>query len=118
VTSKSWNKRADDKDPKAIRTLKWAKKEFLYHYAFFEKSKEQAKQDTKLINKLMYDFEFGAIISGHYLKHCYEMSLRKFGKSQAYWKAVGRYNGGWSNKTYYNKILKRMKTVKRIMKMV
>jgi len=116
IESKVWNKRVSEGNKKAISTMKWAKKEFLYHHIFFTKFKKQADQDTKLINKLMYDFKFGAIISGHYLKHCYEMSLKKFGKSEAYWKAVGRYNGGWSNRTYHKKILDRMKTVKKIIK--
>jgi len=116
VNSEKWNERVRNGEKKAIKTMKWAKKEFLYHHTFFSRYKKQAKQDTMLINKLMYDFEFGAIISGHYLKHCYELALRKFGKSEAYWRGVGRYNGGWSNRAYHGKILSRMKTVKKIIK--
>ena len=116
IESKSWNSRADKGNKKAIRTLKWAKKEFLFHYSFWTKYKKQARRDTMLINKLMYDFEFGATIGGHYLLSMYEQASRKFGKSEAYWKAVGRYNGGWSNRSYHQKIMKRMKTVKIIIK--
>ena len=116
INSKVWNKRISKRNKKAIKIMKWAKKEFLHNYSIWIKYKKQAKQDVKLINKLMYDFKFGALISGYYLKHCYEMSLKRFNKSETYWKAIGRYNGGWNNRTYYKKIMKRMKTVKKIIK--
>jgi len=116
IESKTWNSRADKGDKKAIRTLKWAKKEFLYHHSLWAKYKKQARQDTMLINNLMYNFEFSATIAGHYLLSVYEQASHKFGKDRAYWKAVGRYNGGWNNKTYHTKIMKRMKTVKRVVK--
>jgi len=116
ISSARWNSRVLKGDKKAISTMKWAKKEFLYHHTYFSKYQKQAEQDTKLINKLMYDFKFGAIISGHYLKHCYELALKRFNKNEVYWRGVGRYNGGWDNKRYHAKILKRMKTVKKIIK--
>ena len=113
IQSKKWNTRVDKGDKKAITTIKWAKKQYLIHYNLWVKASEQARQDTKLINKLMYDFKFGAIIAGHYLLSMYEQSCKKFDKSNAYWRAVGRYNGGWSNTKYHAKVMMRMKTVKK-----
>jgi len=116
LNSEKWNNRAKKGDKKSLRTLNWAKKEYLYHYEFYKKYKKEARKDTLLINKLIYDFEFGAMIGGHYLLSMYEEALKKFGKKEAYWRAVGRYNGGWHNKGYYNRIVKKMKIVKSIFK--
>ena len=113
LNSEKWNNRAKKGDKKALRTLSWAKREYLYHYEFYKKYKKEARKDTLLINKLMYDFEFGATIGGHYLLSMYEEALKKFGKKEAYWRAVGRYNGGWHNKGYHNRIVKKMKIVKK-----
>jgi hypothetical protein len=116
IESPVWKKRVERGEPKAISTIKWAKKEYIKHYELYKKYKEEAKKDTILINNLMYNFKFSAFISGYYFKMCYDEAYRKFGTEQAYWRAVGRYNGGWSNKTYYKKIIKRMKTVKIVIK--
>jgi len=114
--SKIWKKRAKQGNKKAIKTIAWAKKEFLKNYDLWKKASKQAKKDTRLINKLMYNFKFSAEIAGYYLLNSYEQALNIYGKKQAYWRAIGKYNGGWNNKRYYNYIIKRMKIVKKVVK--
>jgi hypothetical protein len=118
IQSKKLNTKFERGDKQAIKTIKWAKKEFLYHHKFYTKYQKQARKDTLLINALMYDFKTQAEIAGHYLLSMYEESSRKFRKKEAYWKAVGRYNGGWNNKTYHKNVMKRMKTTKKIIKKI
>ena len=114
--SRSWKKRAKMGNKKAIATIAWAKKEFLKNYNLWKKASKQARRDTKLINNLMYNFKFSAEIAGYYLLNTYEQALNKFGKKQVYWRAIGKYNGGWNNKRYYNYIVKRMKIVKKVIR--
>ena len=137
--SKSWNNRAKNNDLKAIQTLAWAKKKrdeyqkkynnFLIKKDIENKEKEEkiqneilnikkelkilsdkAHKDTLLIDKLLVDFNFGAEIAVNYLKMMYNEALsRKM--SNPYKKAIGRYNGGWNNMNYYNKVRNRILTI-------
>jgi len=116
LSSNVWMDRYYKGEPKAIKTIKWARKEYKKHNDMLNKYRKEAKKDIILINKLMMNTEFGALIGAYYMKMVYEEALRKFGKKQAYWKAIGRYNGGWNNKTYYNKVKKYMKISKRYIK--
>lgn len=137
-----WIERYERKTKRAIATFKWAKKELVYHKAVHKRETKnvqkefvlaikklnehrvnynrllaKANKDTRLINMLLTNFEFGAVVSGHYLLSMYEEAIRKgYTGSQAYWRSIGRYNGGWNNITYYTLIKKRMKIVKKVMK--
>jgi hypothetical protein len=143
--SKKWNALAKNNNIKAIKTLKWAKRnmEFYYkksnkqiekysekftinsYYKFIKYKrelrkkiklyKENMKRDTLLINKLIGDFEFSATIAGYYLKYLYEQAkIKKL--TNPYRRSIGRYNGGWNNKRYYLKVIKKLKFVKKIIK--
>jgi hypothetical protein len=70
------------------------------------------KKDIYLIKELKDNFEFSALLSGYYIKYCYDKALEKNFKS-IYRNAIGRYNGGWGNFTYFNNVKKRMKFVKK-----
>jgi hypothetical protein len=144
LNNPTWIDRYERKTKKGLSTFKWAKKELAYHEArydslvkklkktaqkdfskalkklTFHKTKYnsllvKANKDTKLINKLLTDHKFGAEIGGHYLKWMYEIALNK-GYSNAYWRAIGRYNGGWNNKTYQGKVKKRMELIETLIK--
>ena len=61
------------------------------------------KDDKKLTEALLTDLEVQATIAANFLVLSYEEAKRK-GYSDPYFRAISRYNGGWSNKKYYNKI--------------
>jgi hypothetical protein len=142
--NKSWNNKAKNNNKKAIKTLIWAKRKYeeykkKYNKALFERNlkfskkekelqikikdiknklsllKLKANKDTLLINKLLIDFKFGSEIASNYLKLIYEEALNKKLKNP-YKRAIGRYNGGWNNMVYYNKIKNRVKTIRKLEK--
>ncbi len=139
-----WIKRYKAKTKQALSTFKWAKRELTYHtirydrkvlkatnnamLAFVKDTKKfsyhlgevnklraKASKDMRLINRLLTDFSFGAEIGGHYLKSCYNEAVSR-GFSNPYKRAIGRYNGGWNNTTYYALVMTKSKTVKKIMR--
>ena len=59
---------------------------------------------------LLTNYKFGVEIGGYYLRWMYEIALDK-GYSDAYWRAIGRYNGGWNNREYQEKVRNRMQLV-------
>ena len=61
------------------------------------------KDDEKLTEALLSDLEVQATIAANFLVLTYEEAKKK-GYSDPYFRAISRYNGGWSNKKYYNKI--------------
>jgi len=146
IENPKWIKREAEGKKRAIRTMKWAKKELAYHKVKYASSlkafetntakrfadhmreyttemiacnnlRERASKDMRLINRLLTDFSFGAEIAGHYLLSMYE-EARKRGFSNPYKRAIGRYNGGWNNTTYYNLVMNKSVTVKKIRKKV
>jgi hypothetical protein len=112
LKSPTWNKRLSRGEDKAIRTFAWANRELRKHKIIHNSLLRKARKDTLLINRLLTDTRFSAEIAGNYIRMMYEHVIAK-GWSQPYKRSIGRYNGGWSNWTYANKILKRMKTVKK-----
>lgn len=62
----------------------------------------QDKSDWYIMNKLLNDYVFGAVIAGNYLKYNYERT------GNDYFKCISRYNGGNKNITYYNKVMNNM----------
>jgi hypothetical protein len=115
LESKVWRKRYDAGETKAIYTLTWATKMFEKHRLVHNNLVEKARKDTRLINKLLTSHKFGAEIAGHYLKYIYNTVLDKKW-SKAYKRSVGRYNGGWNNMTYANKVVERMEIVKQLLR--
>ena len=136
LTNPKWIDKYKRKTKQAISTLKWAKRELIYHESKYDidakklkrivikdfkeaeiKYREhkiqyeillgKANKDTKLINMLLTNYRFGLEVGGHYLMWMYEIALNK-GFSDAYWRAIGRYNGGWNNIEYQNKVRDRM----------
>jgi hypothetical protein len=115
LTSSKWKERFNKGQEKAKKTMAWANRNYIKHMKIHNSLVSKARKDTKLINKLFTDVRFGAEIAGHYLLSHYNHVLKK-GWSRPYKRAVGRYNGGWNNMEYANRVLKRMKTVKKIMR--
>ncbi|MEA3387600.1 MAG: hypothetical protein U9Q66_04435, partial [Patescibacteria group bacterium] len=131
INSPVWNKRLEAKQKKAIQTIAWAKRRLDYHTKHYDKEfdkstnnaqkeydkalkklayhqelnnklSSKAYKDTALINKLFTDSEFGAEVGGRYFLSMYEEALKKgYRGFEAYWRSVGRYNGGWNNRNYY-----------------
>lgn len=131
INNPKWIERFNRSEEKAIKTMDWAHRRLDYHKKHYDSSfaisysnaekeyniaikkleeyekidntlKVKAHKDTMLINKLLSDNKFGAEIAGHYLLSMYEEALSKGYKGfEAYWRAVGRYNGGWNNEKYY-----------------
>jgi len=71
------------------------------------------KDDLKLINRLLTDSRFGAIITGHYFTTNYNEALRR-NMWNPYFRAVSRHNGGWNNKKYYRVFIKDINKIKKI----
>jgi len=115
IHNKKWIKRAKNNEIKAIKTLNWANKEYIKCLKIHNLLIKKTYKDTLLINKLLSDYKFGAIIAGYYLRDNYEYALKKH-MNKAYLRSIGRYNGGWNNFKYAKKIMKRMKLVKKIIK--
>jgi len=146
IENPKWIEREKAGKKRAIRTMTWAKRELIYHTTRYNNKMQKlsktaiknymkdlkkytyhnqevgklivkANKDTRLINKLLNDFRFGAEVGGHYLLSMYEEAINNgHNRQNAYWKAIGRYNGGWNNTTYYTKVKHKMKTVKKVMR--
>jgi len=68
--------------------------------------------DKKLVNLLLLDTEFSAMIACTYLKMTYNYALKHKHKSS--WRsAISRYNGGWNNTVYIERVMKRYENFKR-----
>lgn len=65
--------------------------------------------DIKIVNRLIRDIEFSAIIAAYYMKW-----LSDYRKT--YYSAVSGYNGGLSNWKYYKRVKRNMITVKGLVK--
>jgi hypothetical protein len=72
--------------------------------------KHLLKNDKKLINMLLTSTSFSTLVAATYLKMNYEVALRR-GYRNPWHSAISRYNGGWRNTTYKNKIFKRLEYV-------
>ena len=63
------------------------------------------KSDYYIMNKLLNDYSFSAIMAAQYLKYNYEKN------NFDYFQSISRYNGGNKNIVYYNKVLKNLEKV-------
>ena len=78
----------------------------IHYYKFLE-------NDTALINRLITDASFGAKLSAYYFIKNYNEALRR-GMSDPYFRAISRHNGGWNNETYYNALMKNLKSIRKL----
>jgi len=65
-----------------------------------------ANKEIKLMNRLICDYKFSAEIAGNYLYFLYK-------QKKSIKRVIGRYNGGWNNITYYNRVIKNIKNYKK-----
>jgi hypothetical protein len=63
--------------------------------------------DAKIANKLLTDIELSARIAAHYL-----VILKE--RRGHYFNTVSGYNGGMSNRPYFNRVMKNMELVKKL----
>jgi hypothetical protein len=70
----------------------------------------KSKSDFWIMNRLLNDFAFGAILAGNYLKYNYEKT------DFDYFKAISRYNGGNKNYRYYNAVMNNMGILNKLIK--
>jgi len=104
------------KTKKAKNILKWAKFELNKNKKIIkEKYWNDIIKDNKLINKLLIDVKFSATISVHYLIMNYQRAQR-LKISNPYFSTISLYNGGFVNHKYYNKIMRKMRIVKKLIK--
>jgi len=71
--------------------------------------------DHKIANMLKNNNQFNILIAAHYIRINYNLSLRRKYIDPIF-KTISRYNGGWHNKTYYSKVIKNMKSIKKLIK--
>jgi len=100
-------------DARSIRVKKWANKELRYYEKLFRPYKEYYKKDLELAQLLLSDIEFNVSVGTLYLIQNYEIALKRH-YSNPWFRAISRYNGGWNNKTYYKKVLEKMKIWRKI----
>lgn len=103
------------KQGKGLKTYRWAKRNYEYHKRELLKLKNLAYKDIDLINKLLNDYKFSALIAGYYIKLCYMEAKRK-GYSHPFRRAISRYNGGWYNKKYIQKFRRNIKIIKSLIR--
>jgi len=77
------------------------------------KYKYLLKDNLKLVNRLLTDAKFGAIITGYYFVNNYNEALKR-NMWNPYFRAVSRHNGGWTNNKYYRVFLKDINKIKKI----
>jgi len=65
--------------------------------------------DLKIVNKLITDVEFSATIAAYYMRWLNDYRT-------SYFSAISGYNGGMSNKAYYDRVVKNMKVIKDLVK--
>jgi len=71
--------------------------------------------DEGIANLLLENTQFNLLVSAHYVRLYYNVALKK-GLSKPLYRAISRYNGGWNNIDYYEKVMKNMKTINNLIK--
>lgn len=71
--------------------------------------------DGQLTTQILNSPQFSSMLAGYYLKLNYEVA-KKRGYWNPYFKAISRYNGGWNNTTYYKRVMRNMKIIKKLVK--
>lgn len=110
-----WIKRLNQGELKAIKTMKWANKEYNKHRNSLKINKKQSMKDTILINALINNLNVNAEIAGYYLLSMYIEAIKK-GYVEPLKQAIGRYNGGWNNTRYFSKVKNKKRIIKKLLK--
>lgn len=100
-------------DKKSINKLMWAKTQLEITKENYVITAKKYSKDSQLANKLMNDYEFGSVIAGHYLKDMYNIALDR-NYTKTYKRAIGRYNGGWSNMKYADAVADNFEVVQAV----
>ena len=69
--------------------------------------------NKRIAHLLLHNAEFSCMIASQYLKLNYNLALKKGYKNPLY-RAISRYNGGWNNTEYYERVKKNSKLAKRL----
>lgn len=102
-------------DSKSIKDYNFAKQQLSRCLELHNEYSKKIATDSKLANKLLNDHKFSAEIAGNYLKDMYNIALARNYKN-LYKRAVGRYNGGWSNMNYANAVVDNLNVVSKTVK--
>ena len=84
---------------KKVKSLKWVNR----------------LSDEKIASMLIHNNQFNVLIAAHYIRLNYNYAIKR-GFWNPVFKTISRYNGGWHNKTYYDKVMKNMKFIKHLHK--
>ena len=95
------------------KVLKWVKKELKINKQKFKKYKKYYYKDLQLAQLLLSDLKFNIKVITFYLIYNYENAIKK-GYKNPYFITISRYNGGNNNIKYYNKIIKKMKIIRKL----
>jgi len=98
-----------------IKILRWIKKELKANKNKFKKYKKYYYKDLELAQILLSDIKFNIKIATFYLIYNYENAIKK-GYKNPWFVAISKYNGGYYNRRYYNKIIKNMKIIRKLKK--
>jgi len=77
----------------------------------FAKYRKAYYKDLHIAEMLLADIKFNVKIAVHYLILNYEIAKLR-GYPNPWLKAISRYNGGWKNKKYINRILIKMRIIR------
>lgn len=99
LTDKELISKKNQGDKKSINKLMRAKTQLDLSKDNYVIIAKKYSTDSKLANKLMNDYEFGSVIAGNYLKDMYNIAHNR-NYNNKFKRAIGRYNGGWSNMKY------------------
>jgi len=113
LNSPVWKRRW--RQGKKLNVKKWAEREYRYWSNKIKPHLIYIKKDDMIVDKLLYDEEFSILISTHYLILNYNEAIKRH-YSNPWFCSISRYNGGWKNKTYYKRVVKKMKVVKKLKK--
>lgn len=106
----------EHKTQRDLRVIKWSLREYRYWKSKYKKYwnnvyKAYYRKDIRIMNLLLSDPEFYITVSTLKLIDGYDTALKK--KMWNPWfKAISRYNGGWKNKQYYQRVIRKMKIVR------
>jgi len=81
--------------------------------ADFKKYKNAYQKDLNIAEILLTDIRFSAKIAAHYLILNYQTAKDRH-YWNPWWKAVSRYNGGWMNKSYADRVIKNIKIIRHL----
>lgn len=94
---------------------KYAKTMLAKHSKKYSEYLPEVRRDNRLMNKLLTDVGFSTEVALVHLTHFYKVAKRNNSRDP-HFRTVSRYNGGWSNKTYYNRVVSYRPSINRLIK--